>query len=449
VKAKPRFGRPYSILGHTLLLVTGIVALLTLLNLAIVFLRPPPRDVPLSSYEVSRLLKGEGVAKNSETVRTVSSRLPLGLEGRSAGQEPAELAIAYRLGLPPADVRLRRSGTRRNRFYGGASQDRRELAAYGIERFDPMIFGAFTAAARGSDGAWRIVSRQGGDPTADWQYGTALRIILSLLLVVPVAWLFSRRIARPIRAFATAAGRLGDQRQVEPVEVAGPAEIRLAAAAVNDMQTRISRYVAERTSVVGALAHDLRTPLSRLNFHLAAAPDEVRGKAEAEIGEMEQMIAATLAFVENETRPHPGEPVDLALLVEGVVDDLADLGRDVTMARAAPATILGDTLLLKRLFGNLINNAVFYGRRASVTLEAGQGQAVVEVSDEGPGLAAEDLERAFEPFYRAEASRNRSTGGMGLGLAIVRAAAERHGGTVKLFNRPQGGLRARVTLPTL
>ncbi|MDB5693036.1 MAG: hypothetical protein JWO81_2099 [Alphaproteobacteria bacterium] len=447
MKAKRRLRRPYSILGHTLLLVIGIVALLTLLNLAIVLLRPPPRDVPLSSYEVSRLLKGEGIAKNSETLRTISSRLPPKLERRSIDDELAERAIARQLGLAPADVRLRRLGMRRNRFDGGLSQDRRELAAYGIDRFDPVIFGSFEAAARGGDGAWRIVSRK-GDETANWQFGTALRIILSLLLVVPIAWLFSQRIARPIRAFATAAGRLGNQRHAEPVEIAGPAEIRLAAAAVNEMQTRIGRYVAERTSVVGALAHDLRTPLSRLNFHLAGVPDELRGKAEAEIAEMEQMIAATLEFVENETRLHPGELVDLALLVEGVVDDLADLGRDVRIERVAPATVLGDTLLLKRLFGNLINNAVFYGGRATVTLEAGHGQAVVEVADEGPGLSAADLERAFEPFYRAEASRNRSTGGMGLGLAIVKAAAERHGGAVTLFNRTQGGLCARVTLPT-
>jgi two-component system OmpR family sensor kinase len=449
VTAKRRFRAPYSILGHTLLLVIGIVVLLTLLNLAIVLLRPPPRDLPLTAYEVSRLLRGESVAKDSETVRTISSRLPRELERRTAEDALTELAIAHQLGLPAEKVRLHHSWTRRNRFDGGLNQDRRELAAYGIERFDPVIFGRFMAAARGSDGAWRIVSREAGDSILSWQFGTALRIILSLLLVVPIAWLFSRRIARPIRAFARAAGRLGNQHQAEPVEVAGPEEIRLAAAAVNEMQTRISRYVAERTSVVGALAHDLRTPLSRLNFHLAAIPDEVRGKAEAEIAEMEQMIAATLEFVENETRLRPGEKVDLALLVEGVVDDLADLGRDVRIERSAPATVLGDTLLLKRLFSNLINNAVFYGGRATVTLEAGQGKALVEVADEGPGLSAADLERAFEPFYRAETSRNRATGGMGLGLAIVKAAAERHGGAVTLFNRAKGGLCARVTLPTI
>ena len=120
------------------------------------------------------------------------------------------------------------------------------------------------------------------------------------------------------------------------------------------------------------------------------------------------MIAATLEFVENETRMRPREALDLALLVEGVVDDLADLGRDVSLARAAPATVLGDPLLLKRLFANLINNAVTYGHRATVTLDVRDSEAIVEVTDEGPGLSPVDLDRAFEPFYRAEASRNRS-----------------------------------------
>jgi len=270
-----------------------------------------------------------------------------------------------------------------------------------------------------------------------------------VLIVGLLAWAFSSRLARPIRAFALAAEKVGRRQQLTPVEVRGPAEIRLAAEAVNDMQRRIAGYVAERTALVGAIAHDLRTPLTRLAFLLASAPEGLRGKAEAQIAEMEQMIAATLDFVADETRVRPHEAVDLALLVEGVVDDLADTGRDVALAAAAPATVSGDPILLKRLFANLINNAVTYGERATVTLSAAEGWAAVEIADAGPGLAAQDLERAFEPFYRAEGSRNRATGGIGLGLAIVKAAARRHGGDVTLSNRAEGGLSACVRLPTL
>lgn len=445
-----RLRLPQSILGHTMLLVIGIVVLLTVLNLGIILFRPPPRDVPVSTYEVSRLLKGEPIAKDNTAIqRSVADAPPLPPRG-SERDELLKLALAHQLGMAPADVRLHQADTRRGRSLPRRiSQERRALADYGIERFDPVIFGAFTAAARLPDGRWLVVSRKGSQSIDSWQASTALRFVVGLLIAVIVAWLFSARLARPIRAFASAVERIGGQERAEPVEVGGPSEIRLAAAAVNDMQTRIDRYIAERTSVVGALAHDLRTPLSRLHFHLAAVPEEVRCKAEAEIAEMEQMIAATLEFVENETRSRPREALDLALLVEGVVDDLADLGRDVHLERAAPATVCGDALLLKRLFQNLVNNAVTYGRRATVTLDTLDRKAIVEVTDEGPGLSQADLDRAFEPFYRAESSRNRATGGMGLGLAIVRAAAQRHGGDVTLANRPEGGLSARVTLPTL
>jgi two-component system OmpR family sensor kinase len=434
-----------------MLLVVGIVVLLTALNLSIILFRPPPRDVPVSAYEVSRLLKGEPIAKQSSAIqRSVVDTPPLPPRG-SERDELLKVALAHQLGLAPADVRIHQTENRRGfpRRVSRVSQERRELADYGIERFDPVIFGAFTAAARMPDGRWLVVSRKGSQSIDSWQASTAWRFVLGLIIALIVAALFSARLARPIRAFAGAVERIGGQEQPEPVEVGGPSEIRLAATALNDMQTRIGRYIAERTSVVGALAHDLRTPLSRLHFHLAAAPEEVRCKAEAEIAEMEQMIAATLEFVENETRSRPREALDLALLVEGVVDDLADLGRDVRLERAAPATVCGDALLLKRLFANLVNNAVIYGRRATVTLDTVDSKAIVEVTDEGPGLSQADLDRAFEPFYRAESSRNRATGGMGLGLAIVRAAAQRHGGDVMLANRPEGGLSAKVTLPTL
>ncbi|HZU52126.1 MAG TPA: ATP-binding protein, partial [Sphingomicrobium sp.] len=222
-----------------------------------------------------------------------------------------------------------------------------------------------------------------------------------------------------------------------------------AAEALNDMQARIRGYIVERTSVVGAIAHDLRTPLSRLKFHLDLAPvdEPFRRRLEAEIDEMEQMIAASLQFAGAEARAQVHERIDLTLLVEGIIDDLTDLGSPVSLKDAEPTIVVGDPLLLKRLFTNLINNAVTYGSRALVSIQHDCERAIVDVDDEGPGLEGASLDRAFEPFYRAESSRNRMTGGMGLGLAIVKAAANSHGGDVELRNRAEGGLRARVSLP--
>jgi two-component system OmpR family sensor kinase len=440
---------PDTILSRTLLVAVGTALLLTLLNLGALFLRPPPRDMPLSTYELSRLLRGEPIVKTAGVVSVSTAPAPPAADAATEADRTASIALAHQLGLAPADVRLHREEMHRGRFPRPADQDRRELAAYGIDHFNPVVFGAFTAAAKLPDGQWRIVARRGEDRLQSWQAGTVATTLLSVLIVGLLAWAFSSRLARPIRAFGLAAEKVGRRQQLTPVEVRGPAEIRLAAEAVNDMQRRIAGYVAERTALVGAIAHDLRTPLTRLAFLLASAPEALRGKAEAQIEEMEQMIAATLDFVADETRVRPHEAVDLALLVEGVVDDLADTGREVTFAAAAPATVSGDPILLKRLFANLINNAVTYGARATVTLATADGWAAVEVADSGPGLAEPDLERAFEPFYRAEASRNRATGGIGLGLAIVRAAARRHGGDVTLRNRAEGGLSACVRLPTL
>jgi two-component system OmpR family sensor kinase len=448
VSGARRLRLPDTILSRTLWVAVGTALLLGLLNLGTLYLRPPPRDVPLTAYEVARVLDGAAIAKPTTGLTVAVAATPPVLDAVTDSDRVVALALARDLGLSPADVRLHREETH-GRQPRPTGQERRELTTYGIDHFNPVIFGAFTAAAKLPDGRWRSVSRAGRDRLQSWQTGTAATSLLSLVIVVALAWLFSRRLARPIRAFALAVEKVGMRRQLTPVEENGPAEIRLAAAAVNDMQRRIAGHIAERTAVVAAIAHDLRTPLTRLAFLLASAPEALRAKAELQIEEMERMIASTLEFVEDETRARPREPVDLALLVEGVVDDMADTGRDVTLAGVAPATVSGDAMLLKRLFANLVANAVVYGGRGAVTLTTEPGWATVEVADAGPGLGAEDLERAFEPFYRAEASRNRTTGGIGLGLAIVKAAAERHGGTVTLVNRPEGGLSAKVRLPTL
>jgi len=440
---------PDTILSRTLLVAIGTAVLLTAVNLGAILLRPPPRDIPLSAYEMSRLLKGMPIAKTTSGIATSLAAAPPRLHAATDTDAMVAIALAHYLAVPAADVRIHQEESHRGRFPRDARQDRRELAEYGLDHFDPVIFGAFTAAARLPDGQWRVLHRAGRDRIENWQVGTIITTLLSVLVVVALASLFSSRLARPIRAFALAAEKVGRRQQLTPVEVRGPAEIRLAAEAVNDMQRRIAGYVAERTALVGAIAHDLRTPLTRLAFLLASAPEALRAKAELQIEEMEQMIASTLEFIADETRARPQEAVDLALLVEGVVDDLADTGQPVALAGVEPATVSGDAILLKRLFANLINNAVTYGHGATVTVKVAGGWADVEIADSGPGLGEADLERAFEPFYRAEGSRNRATGGIGLGLAIVRAAARRHGGEVTLANRQEGGLSARVRLPVV
>ena len=309
-----------------------------------------------------------------------------------------------------------------------------------------MVIGDVVVAQRLADGQWlRVTSRRGA--VEQWRRSAILWLLLAIAAVAPFAWALAHRLAKPIGAFAAAAERLGRDPRAEPLPIEGPAEIAEAATAFNQMQARLNRYVDDRSTLIAAIAHDLRTPLMRLELRLERAPAAVRRAAQADIRDMEAMIAATLAFVRDSTEPTGRRPLDLRSLAETVTDDLSDGGEPVTLAPGEPIVLDGNSAALKSMLTNLISNAIKYGDSADVLLAHADGQAVIEVRDDGPGIPPEDLERVFEPFFRGERSRNRDTGGIGLGLASVRAVARAHGGDVTVENRPEGGLSARVTLP--
>ena len=252
---------------------------------------------------------------------------------------------------------------------------------------------------------------------------------------------------RELLRLADAAERLGKDPRTPPLNLSGSTEVVAAAAAFNMMQERLRRYVEDRTAMVGAIAHDLRTPLTRLKFRIEAAPDDIRPKLAADIDQMEAMIAATLGFVRDTNRPAERTKLELASLLESVMDEAAETGGDTTVEHAEKTVIEGDPVALKRLVQNLVENALKYGGAARGRVYAEDGMAIIEIDDDGPGVPTAEVERVFEPFYRGEPSRNRETGGMGLGLAVVRSLARAHGGDVTLANRPEGGLRASVRLP--
>ncbi len=309
-----------------------------------------------------------------------------------------------------------------------------------------VIFGSFEAALRQPDGNWRIVAPQ-RQLIAPWQQRIMIVLAAAFVAVTPLAWWFARRLASPIAAFSRAAERLGRDPDAPPLNVRGSTEIRSAVAAFNLMQERLNRYVSNRTTMIGAIAHDLRTPLTRLRFRIEAAPDELKAKLSADLDEMEAMVASTLAFVQDATRPVERTKLEISSLVETVMDEAAETGRDAAVERAERAVVDGDPIALKRLVTNLVDNALKFGSSARGRVFAEAGMAIVEVDDDGPGVPEGDIERAFEPFHRLEGSRSRETGGAGLGLAVVRAIARGHGGEVTLHNRAEGGLRARVALP--
>jgi signal transduction histidine kinase len=229
--------------------------------------------------------------------------------------------------------------------------------------------------------------------------------------------------------------------------LSGPAEVGAAAQAFNEMQARIKRYVEDRTAMVGAISHDLRTPLARIRFKLEKAEAGLKSSVDADVEQMEQMIASVLAFIREVSEGREREKIDLLSLLECVVDDAALVGGEAEMAEAKPVTVEADQLALQRMFANLLDNALKYGKTARLALFTEDKEAVVRIIDTGPGLPEGELERVFTPFYRAEAARTLDAGGVGLGLALARSTARAHGGDVVLWNNAGGGLTAEVRLP--
>jgi two-component system OmpR family sensor kinase len=435
-------------------------------NVGIVFLIPPPPPEYYSVNEVAAVLKADGEAVrvgNGHTLVASSEAEPVHVEHDIYAPREARLAenLADVLGVAPGDVRVALFTRYRGLthpapplqpaapFAGGELRPRRPMRqpdVYGSP-LEFYLVAPFEAAVRQPGGRWTALKVIESGPLASWQQRILLWFGVSALCLMPVAFVFARKFARPLTEFAAAAERLGRDPTAQPVQIDGPAEVTVASAAFNQMQDRLRRYVEDRTSMVGAIAHDLRTPLTRLRFRIEAAPEPLRAKMASEIDQMDAMIAATLAFVRGATEQHERLRLELVSLVESVADEMAETGLDVKTERCDPVVIEGDPIGLRRLVTNLLDNAVKFGGGATARVYQKDGAAVLEVDDDGPGVSDADRERVFEPFYRGEPSRSRSTGGAGLGLAVVRSIARGHGGDAVLENRAEGGLRARAILP--
>ena len=311
----------------------------------------------------------------------------------------------------------------------------------------PFVQGDFVAAVRVGPGRWVTVRPRPEPFPNGWQRRVLLWFALAFALVAPVGWLFARRLARPLGAFAAAAERLGRDPSGAAVALSGPAEIGRAARAFSIMQARLKRFVDDRTAMVGAISHDLRTPLARMRFRMERAPPELRDGMLHDISQMEEMISSVLVFIRDASEPSIRERVDLRSILECVVDDAALVGGEAVLDPGAPLSVEVDALGVQRVLTNLVDNALKYGARAAVRMYAEGDEAVAEVADDGPGLAPEELERVFLPFYRSQGARSLNTGGIGLGLAVSRSIARAHGGDVRLIDGEGRGVRAQLRLP--
>ncbi|HYC66953.1 ATP-binding protein [Brevundimonas sp.] len=366
-------------------------------------------------------------------------------EGRRA---PPGEAVHVITALPPEEARLR--AEMHMRHFAPRGDDGAIVLNSTTREFtvltERLTFAPFSASVRQADGRWATVEPPRG-LLSPWQQRVLLALGISMLLLAPLVWWLARRLTRPIRVFADAAERLGADPDAEPLVPSGPSEVRTAIHAFNDMQASLRNHMRQRTQTIAAIAHDLRTPLTRLRFRAEQAPEAVRDRMASDIEEMDALIAQAMAFVRGETTPERREPLDLGALAADCAGGFAETGAAVRFVGGGALPVEGDAAGLRRALGNLIANAAKYGGAARVKAFAVEGRAVVEIEDDGPGLDADELEAVFEPFHRGERSRSRETGGAGLGLTVARQAARAHGGDVILMRRAEGGLTARLDLP--
>ncbi len=317
---------------------------------------------------------------------------------------------------------------------------------------------ALLIGLRFADGGW-LHLRTDISPSWPWHSSNFLMAFGMMTLAAGLLSLWAvRRLTLPVVVLARAAERLGRDVNAAPLPERGPAEVAMAAAAFNTMAARIRRFVQDRTLMLTAIGHDLRTPITRLRLRAEFVEDEVqRGRMLADLDELEAMVSATLTFGRDAAVQEAVVRLDLAELLRTILDEAEDLRPDLEgrIAIVGPAhlTVSARPLALKRAFGNLVGNALNYGGSVRVRLDhevvtpAG-ATVTIMFEDDGPGIPESEVERMFQPFQRLEASRNRETGGVGLGLPIARNILRAHGGDVVAENRADGpGLRVRVTLP--
>jgi signal transduction histidine kinase len=300
-----------------------------------------------------------------------------------------------------------------------------------------------------NDGTWLNAAYYKPTPPDMLTSQSLLSIGITAAVLSLIGILIANRIARPLRDLALSAEALGRGETVALSPPKGPDDIRQLYESFDRMQLRLRRFIDDRTRMLAAIGHDLRTPLTTLRLRAEFVKDpELQQKILATVDEMQMMTEETLSFVRSEAASEETRTIDVAALLGSLCDDLAELGHDVSFSETDRISYRCRPDNLKRAVRNLIENALRYAGNASVSIQTSQTSIAILVDDDGPGIPASEREQVFAPFYRIEHSRNRETGGVGLGLSIARAIVRHHGGDIVLSpNNP--GLRAAVVLPLL
>ena len=376
---------------------------------------------------------GEAAAENAQALMfTAVLRATLGNEREMRISQHESAATSWR----PGNFRERR-----------AAKAEGWVGPPEMQRFAPSgLF--FQTQVRLLDGSWVQFNARVPQEAANLPWRLLLTLVVLLVAVLLLSLVAVRWVTRPLQVLAFAADELGRDIHRPPLPEQGPLEVRRAAHAFNAMQTSLVRFIEDRTRILAAMSHDLKTPITRLRLRAEMMEDEdLRQRFEKDLVEMEAMVNQTLDFMRGLDSREPKQPIDIIALLESLQADYQEMGRSVSIEGRTGNPVNGMPLLLKRCIANLLDNAIFYGNHAWLRVEDGTTELLISIRDEGAGLPETELEKVFEPFYRRESSRNRETGGTGLGRSIARTLALAHGGDIRLRNSPQGGLEALLTLP--
>lgn len=306
---------------------------------------------------------------------------------------------------------------------------------------------AVSAALR--DGRWLNARIDIGGPPLRWAWPALASILLTGAAVIAVVWMLVGRISRPLQQLADNAESLGQGNAVQPVKGSGPDEVRRLTNAFDDMAHRLTKLLAERATMLAALGHDLRSPITAMRLNLEMVDDEeTRERIGNCLDEMQTLVESALALARGADAAEPVVPVVLGQMLAQLVDELREAGGNAILTVSNDVVAPARPASLKRALRNIAENAIRYGEEAQVTVDTGDGVALILIEDRGPGIPNHERERIFEPFVRLEASRSRGTGGSGLGLAIAKVVIESHGGSVAAEDSHGGGARFLVRLPT-
>jgi signal transduction histidine kinase len=443
---------PRSLLGQMLLLMGAALLVAQLVNFA--FILNEQQKLSLAQNE------GPAIIRFAQTVERISTAPPA-MRAFLAADRPGPGAI-YRIAAGNA---IDGTGLPRN----GAVEKRLAAALAGAGVHTDAVRGATLQAraapaphrhrhpgehrivllsARLGDGSW--ISGRFDVPRTDPYLIHRLllaTLVLYALVLSAVLWI-AARLGRPLRALTLAAERFEGRTEAEPVEPSGPSDIRQAIFAFNAMNERTVALLDEKDRMLGAIGHDLRTPLASIRIRAEAmGPEDERSKLVATVEEMAATLEDILVLARTGRAREQVRPVDVSALADALVEEYRALGRDAAFEPSPRIVLDVQPNLLRRALRNLIDNAVAYAGQARVRVREEDGAVEMLVDDDGPGIDEDRLQEALEPFSRLDESRNRGSGGAGLGLAIARAVAQAHGGDLTLSRRPEGGLSARIVLP--